>query len=156
MYVSFTCMNVYCTQFELWFELCFYLESTTSCEAGVDDVKKTSNDLQVTHSKHKLSGYFNHRVVTLVAHKLKRQWLFIVYFANCIRQPERKLPRPSTTWSCRYSIHWSCIFERGHTCMYIKEHAIISCRYSKLCKRITTKSSKFFVVTHSCSEDCQL
>ena len=40
---------------------------------------------------------FNHRVVTLVADKLKRQWLCIVYFANCIRQPERKLPRPSTT-----------------------------------------------------------
>ena len=49
----------------------------------------------------------------------------IVYFANCIRQPERKLPRPSTTWSCRYSNHWSCNIERGHTCMYIKEHADI-------------------------------
>ena len=42
-----------------------------------------------------ISG-FNHRVVTLVADKLMRQWLCIVHFANCIRQPERKLPRPST------------------------------------------------------------
>ena len=38
-----------------------------------------------------------HRVVTLVAEELKRQWLCIVYFANCIQQPERKLPKPSTT-----------------------------------------------------------
>ena len=32
--------------------------------------------------------YHAHRVVTLVADKLKRQWLCIVYFANCIRQLE--------------------------------------------------------------------
>ena len=32
----------------------------------------------------------NHRVVTPIADKLKRQWLCIVYFDNCIRQPERK------------------------------------------------------------------
>ena len=37
---------------------------------------------------------FNHRVVTLVADKLRRQWLCNVNFANCIRQPERKFPRP--------------------------------------------------------------
>ena len=42
-------------------------------------------------------GCFNHRVVTLVAEKLKRQWLCIVYFANCIRQPEWKLPDYLTT-----------------------------------------------------------
>ena len=111
---------------------------------------------QAKYSQQKQIGCFNHRVVTLVADKLKRQWLCIVYFANCIRQPERKLPRPSTTLSCTYSNHRSCIIERGHTCMYIKEHTIISCRYSNLCERITTKSSYFFVVTHSCSEDCQL
>ena len=102
-------------------------------------------------TQQKQIGCFNHREVTLVADKLKRQWLCIVYFANCMRQPERKLPRPSTTLSCTYSNHQSCIFERGHTCMYIKEHTIISCRYSNLCERITTKSSYFFVVTHSCS-----
>ena len=46
---------VYCTQFELWFESCFYLmdvlESTTACcEACVEDVVMTTvaNDLQVT------------------------------------------------------------------------------------------------------------
>jgi len=76
------------------------------------------------NTQQKIIGCFNHRVVTLVADKLKRQRLCIVYFANCMRQPERKLPRPSTTGSCRYSNHWSCIFERGHTCMYIKEYAI--------------------------------
>ena len=38
---------------------------------------------------------FNHRVVTMVAVNLKRQWLCIVYFADCIRQPERKFPRVS-------------------------------------------------------------
>ena len=43
---------------------------------------------------------FNHRVVPLVADKLKRQWLYIFYFANCIRQSEGKLSRP-TTWSWR-------------------------------------------------------
>ena len=68
------------------------------------------------HSKNKL--------VTLVADKLMRQRLCIVYFANCIRQPGRKLPRQSTTGSCRYSNHWLCIFERSHSCML---HAI-SCR----------------------------
>jgi len=30
-------------------------------------------------------------VVTLVADKLKRQWVQRVYFGNCIRQLERKL-----------------------------------------------------------------
>ena len=38
----------------------------------------------------------DHSMVTLVADKLMRQWLCIVYFANCIRQPERKVPRPTT------------------------------------------------------------
>ena len=36
--------------------------------------------------------------VTLVTDKLKRQWLskiYMVYFANYIRKPDRKLPRPS-------------------------------------------------------------
>ena len=42
------------------------------------------------HSKNKL--VVNHRVVTLLADKLMRQWLCTVYhsFANCIRQPERE------------------------------------------------------------------
>ena len=39
-----------------------------------------------------LQKQINHRVVTQVADKLKRQWSCIMYFANCIRQPERKLP----------------------------------------------------------------
>ena len=48
-------LTVLCTQFELWFELCFYLmyvfEFTTAyCEAGVEDVVMTTvaNVLQVT------------------------------------------------------------------------------------------------------------
>ena len=47
--------HVYCTQFELWLESCFYLmylfESTTACcEAGVEIVAMTTvaNNLQVT------------------------------------------------------------------------------------------------------------
>ena len=47
-------------------------------------------------TQQKQIGCFNHTVVTLVADKLRRQWLCNVNFANCIRQPERKLPRPST------------------------------------------------------------
>ena len=31
----------------------------------------------------------------MVTDQLKRQWLCIVCFANCIRQPERKFSRPS-------------------------------------------------------------
>ena len=50
---------------------------------------------------------------------MKRQQLCIVYFANCIRQPERKLPRPSTTWSCRYSNHALIMH-------LLREHAIIT------------------------------
>ena len=96
-------------------------------------------------TQQKQIGCFNHRVVTLVADKLKRQWLCIVYFANCIRQPERRLPRPSTTLSCTYSNHQSCIFERGHTCMYIKEHTIISCRYSNLCERKSPQNHHIFL-----------
>ena len=77
---------------------------------------------------------FNHRVVTMVADNLKRQWLCIVYFANCTRQPRGSLP----------DHHWSCIFERGHTCTWcIKEYAIIIIFYSNhwTSARITTKAS---------------
>ena len=51
--------------------------------------------IQSCATQQKQIGCFNHRVITLVGDKLKRQWLCIVYFANCIRQPERKLSRPS-------------------------------------------------------------
>ena len=37
-----------------------------------------------------MHGCFNHRVVTLVADKLNTQWLRIIYFADCVKQPERK------------------------------------------------------------------
>ena len=40
-------------------------------------------------------GCFNRRVITMVTDQLKKQWLCIVYFSNCIRQPGMKFPRPS-------------------------------------------------------------
>ena len=47
----------------------------------------------------------SNRVVTLVADKLKGQWLCIVYFANYIRDQRESFPDHLTTWSCRCS--WS-------------------------------------------------
>ena len=41
------------------------------------------------------NGCFNHGVVTLVADKLKKGWLYIIDFSNCLRQLERRLPRLS-------------------------------------------------------------
>ena len=50
---------------------------------------------------------FNNWVVTLVADKLKRQWLCTVYFTNCIRnQSYQTILQPRF---CRYSNHWSCL-----------------------------------------------
>ena len=85
----------------------FHCKQGISKHTLVFTVCKVSVNIQASlHCKHgSLSYYnilwymkhsFNHRVVTMVAENLKRQWLCIVYFANCIRQPERKLPRPST------------------------------------------------------------
>ena len=53
------------------------------------------NGLYVIHTYiiAKQIGCFNHRVVTLVADKLKKQWVCIMCIADCIRQLERKLPR---------------------------------------------------------------
>ena len=42
-------------------------------------------------------GCFNHRVVTLVADKPKRQWLCTLYFADYIRKAERSFPDYLTT-----------------------------------------------------------
>ena len=58
--------------------------------------------------------------VTLILHlvsgiqTLHQKQVTYCVFVNCIIQPERKLPRPSTTWSCRYNNHWSCNFNRSH------------------------------------------
>ena len=61
------------------------------------------------HAQKKQSDCFNHRVVTMVADKLKRQWLWEVHLLIAEdNHAEGKLPNH----------HWSCIFERGHTCMY--------------------------------------
>ena len=91
------------------------------------------------HAQQKQIGCFNHRVVTLVADKLKRQWLCIVYFTNCIRQPERKLHF--------LQLLLVDIVTPDHA--YLKEitPASISksmpCSHSNLWERITTKSSFF-------------
>ena len=61
---------------------------------------------------------FNHWVVALVADKLKRQWLGIVYYAKCIR--EEASQTILQLWSSNY---WTCIFERA-TPASIKECAI--------------------------------
>ena len=42
-------------------------------------------------------------MITLVAAKLKRQWLCIVQFANYIRQPQRKLLRHHKSIKCSCS-----------------------------------------------------
>ena len=80
---------------------------------------------------------FNHRVVTLVADKLKKLWLatYCIYFADCIRQPQRKLPRPSINqgFACinnnddliPYSFRWLMVAFSNHwTPACIKEFAI--------------------------------
>ena len=92
-----------------------------------------TRDVQVYHSKNKLVVLTTERLPWM-----QTSWRDSGYG---IRQPERKL---------FYNLdlvdiyHWSCFFERGHTCM----HVIISCRYSNLHERITTKAS-FFLVTCS-------
>ena len=50
-------------------------------------------------------GCFNHKVVTLVADKQKRQWLCTIYFADYIRQLESKLPRLSYNQHLAVSNH---------------------------------------------------
>ena len=63
------------------------------------------------HGKHselllqKQIGFLNHRVVTLIADKMQKQWLCIVCLDNCIRQPERKLPRPTYNQDLTVSNH---------------------------------------------------
>ena len=59
-------------------------------------------------------------MVTVVAGKLRAGGYVI---ANCIRQPERKLPRPAQIITSSKKVTPACI----------KEHAIITlpCRYSK-------------------------
>ena len=56
---------------------------------------------------------FNHRVVTLVTDKLKKQWLCV---ANYIRQPQGKLSRQSYNQSLTVSNHWTSV--KGHSCLY--------------------------------------
>ena len=59
---------------------------------------------------------FNHKVVTLVTDRLKKQWLCV---ANYIRQPQRKLPRQSYNQSLTVSNHWTSV--KGHSCLYQRE-----------------------------------
>ena len=61
--------------------------------------------LSTTASLQKQIGCFNHRVVTLVADKLKKQWLCIVYSADCIRQLERKF----NLQGLAVSNHWTSV-----------------------------------------------
>ena len=74
-----------------------YLLCLSNCSVLTIIVKEIVLSLSAftAHTLQKQIGCFNHRVVTLVAEELKRQWLCIVYFANSIRRTERKLPRPS-------------------------------------------------------------
>ena len=60
----------------------------------------------------KIKPCFNHRVVTLVTDRLKKQWLC----ANYIRQPQRNLPRQSYNQSLTVSNHWTSV--KGHSCLY--------------------------------------
>ena len=63
----------------------------------------------VTVSLTTLQKQINHWVVTLVAEELKRQQLCSVKFANCIRQPQRKLPRLSYNQDLAVSNHWTSV-----------------------------------------------
>ena len=103
----------------------------------------------------------NHRVVvTLVADKLKRQWFCILYFTECIRQPERKLPRPSYNQDLTVSNHWmswsgyTYVYQRAKNNNY--DHADIVNT-----ERVTTKASvrelatSFYHIFLKCSfSDC--
>ena len=67
--------------------------------------------LSVTNlsSENNLPTFCLHRVVTLAADKLKKQWLCIIDLADCIRQLERKLSRPSNNQDLAVNI--LCIFK---------------------------------------------
>ena len=63
-------------------------------------VRVSSAALPQLVSLQKQFGYFNHRVATLVADKLERQYSDFERFAlilktNCVRQPKRQLPSSS-------------------------------------------------------------
>ena len=91
----FECGPLYCV------ENCETDETGTVCSIQgfhVNTTKKLST-LQ------KQIGCFNHRVVNLVADKPKRQWLCTIYFADYIRQLERKLPRLSYNQHLAVSNH---------------------------------------------------
>ena len=54
----------------------------------------------IVYCKNKLVNCFNNREVTLVADKLKRQWLCVIYFADSTRQLEGSFSDYLTTRSC--------------------------------------------------------
>ena len=91
------------------------------------------------HAQQKQIGCFNHRVVTLVADKLKRQWLCIVYFTNCIRQPERKLHFLQLLLVDIVTPDHASLKEITPACI----SKSMPCSHSNLWERITTKSSFF-------------
>ena len=65
------------------------------------------------HALQNQIGCFNHKMVTVVAGKLKSRWFYI---ANCIRQPERRASQTSTDHASLKEV----------TPARIKEYAIIT------------------------------
>ena len=76
-------------------------------------------------------------VVTLVVAELKRQWLCMVYFANCIRQPERKLPRPAYNQDLADIVTTAHLRESHLLVSKAMQKQPRSCRYSNHCTSVS-------------------
>lgn len=74
----------------------------------------------------------NHTMVDLDADKLKKQWWYIVYFANCVRQPKlkRKPPRPSYNQNLAVIVanHWISV--KGLVSRECYNSHLKSCKYT--------------------------
>ena len=113
------------------------------------------------HALQKQIGWFNHRVVTLVAGKQKRQWLCTVYFADYIRQLERKLPRLSCNQHLAVSNHWTYVQQQPRSCRYTEHlwvsHQLLSTASSLWSVMVVTPSQMFCglsVVTYDLGSGC--
>ena len=89
----------------------FMLSTTTTANAEANTMAYTKTDGEIQDLTFKLClstkstlqkqvGCFNHRVVTLVADKLKKQWFTLVLKSNSMRQPKGQLSIPKQTTVC--------------------------------------------------------
>ena len=89
----------------------------------------------------KTSWLFNHRVFTMVADKLKGQWLWEVrswapLLANCLRQPERQLPQ--------FILQPQCTDNPQNICEGVITNALQSCSKELVTRWVNHKYYKAF------------